>query len=132
MSFKILFLIMVFLHCIMDYTLQGDFIANAKQKQWWKKHDAYNEKYKHDYIIVLLVHGFMWSFGVHIPIMILEICNLATIGEINICFLIIFNSIAHSIVDDWKANKFYINLVEDQILHIMQIFVTLSIWYTHT
>ncbi len=130
MTMLILFLIMVFLHCIMDYTLQGDFIANAKQKKWWTEHKSYKEKYKYDYIAILIVHGFMWSFGIHIPMIIIELCNLVTINEVSIFLSIIFNGIIHSWIDDCKANKMYINLIEDQVIHIIQIFITLSIFYT--
>lgn len=123
----LILLIMIFLH-IRDDFYQG-ILADLKQKKWWK--DNYPEKiYKNDFIIALFMHSFSWSFFIHIPILILSLIN----NEINtyiqiITFSILINAIIHAIIDDLKANKFYINLIEDQLAHLIQIFI---IWYIFT
>lgn len=120
-----LFLLMVMLHIIADYLVQTEFIANFKQKKNWENtfkdmNLDKNNKYKYDYIAILLVHAFSWSFITFFPIVL--ICN------INIFLVsVVINTIIHAIVDDLKANKYKINLLIDQSLHLLQIVITLKI-----
>lgn len=109
-------LCMIFLHLIDDYKLQG-ILASFKQKKWWKD-NAPDEKYKHDYIIALIEHGFMNAFLVHIPIYI-WLCKNEPILFVSI---FLFATI-HAIIDDWKANDKTINLIQDQVLHILLIII---------
>ena len=39
---------MILCHIIADYSLQG-WLASAKQLDWWKKQEGYNDFYKNDY-----------------------------------------------------------------------------------
>jgi len=107
-------LFMIYLHLIDDYVLQG-ILAKLKQKDFWF---PYGEKYKHDYIVALLEHGFMNSFMVHIPIYIWLCKN----EPILFASIFLFATI-HAIIDGWKANDKKINLIQDQILHIVLIVV---------
>lgn len=122
-SINILFT-MIFLHIVDDYYLQG-VLAKMKQKMWWKDLPNYTEKYNKDYIAALLAHAFSWSFMVHIC-MGLECYN--TSSKVIWACSIIFHTIIHAFVDNLKANKLKINLVQDQIIHIVQIFI---IWITY-
>lgn len=110
---------MIFLHIIDDYCLQG-ILASMKQKKWWEKQEQYKELYKYDYIIALIMHSFSWAFMIMLPIAI------SLNFDITIAFVIalLANMIIHCIVDDLKANKGKINLVTDQLIHIIQIIVT--------
>ena len=119
MSIGFVILAMIFCHIVDDYYLQG-VLASMKQKKWWTKQDQYKSKYKHDYIVALIMHSFSWGFMIMLPIAIKN--NF----QIDIAFIIIFaiNVIVHGIVDNLKANKLKINLVQDQILHMVQIFIT--------
>lgn len=110
---------MLFLHLIDDYKLQG-WLASAKCKDWWKQ-NAPNEKYKNDYIIALIEHAFMNSFMIHIPIYIWLYRN-----EFVLAFTILLSTIFHSVVDNAKANKRSINLIQDQLAHLLWIIV---IWF---
>lgn len=110
--------LMLFCHIVDDYYLQG-ILAQIKQKKWWNE-NAPNPLYKHDYIVALITHGFSWSFMVMLPIAMAF--GFAPPLSFWICFVI--NVVVHSFVDDLKANKLKINLVADQILHIVQICVT--------
>lgn len=112
-------LLMIFCHIIDDYKLQG-ILASMKQKKWWKEQKEYKELYKYDYIWALITHSFSWSFMIMLPI------ALTKGFEIGTTFLIVFivNMITHAIVDDLKANKFKINLIIDQVIHLIQIVVT--------
>ena len=116
----ILFIIlaMIFCHIVDDYYLQGA-LANLKQKSYWEK-DAPNKMYQHDYIAALVMHSMSWSFMIMLPI---AICNSFNVG---VMFVITFvaNAIVHGIVDDLKANKHRINLIQDQTCHLIQIAVT--------
>lgn len=118
---KILILIaMIFCHIVDDYYLQG-WLASAKQKSWWEN-NAPDELYKHDYLAALFMHSFSWTF----MIMLLPTIYVVINGGVWSPLLFISNLIIHMIVDDLKANKKKINLIQDQTVHIVQIFAT---WY---
>lgn len=110
---------MIFLHILDDWVLQ-DKLGLMKQKDWWLKHPEYKPMYKYDYIVALLTHGFSWTFMIMLPIAFILKWNISAL------FVIIFiiNWLIHSFVDDLKANKRKINLVADQLIHIIQIVVT--------
>ena len=108
-------LLMLFLHVVDDYYLQG-ILAQLKQRSYWKKH-APDEMYEFDYLWALLVHGFSWAFMVMLPFLSKE-PTLPFYG------LLIANTFIHAYIDNLKANKRKINLCEDQLLHILQIVST--------
>lgn len=116
----LILLTMIFLHIVDDYYLQG-ILANMKQRAWWKE-NAPDPLYKHDYIVALIEHAFSWTFMIMIPVGIYTIFYDKSIVMIIIIFLI--NWIIHSIVDHLKANIKVINLVTDQLIHILQIIIT--------
>lgn len=113
----LILLSMIFCHIVDDYYLQG-ILASMKQKAWWQKQESYCDKYKYDYIIALIMHSFSWSFMIMIPFIFVG----ASQYVINIS--IVINTIIHAIVDDLKANKKRINLMQDQAIHISQIIFT--------
>ncbi len=126
MKETILILCMLFCHIVDDFYLQG-WLASAKQKSWWEK-NAPNPLYKNDYIMALLEHAFSWTFMIHIPLIVYSIiCGF----QLNIYMLItifIINWMVHMFTDNAKANLMKINLIQDQWIHIAQIFVTWSIY----
>lgn len=112
--FLLLFVSMFFLHIVDDYYLQG-WLADGKNKNWWKKYCP-DDMYKYDYVICLLEHGFSNSVLIHIPIFF--------IANSNFIFLsIIIFTLLHAYIDNLKANKKIINLIGDQVLHIACIIV---------
>lgn len=115
----ILLLAMLFFHIVDDYYLQG-WLASAKQKTWWEK-NAPNPLYKNDYKIALVEHAFSWTFMVHVPVIIYSIAFDSYIYVIGFVLMFVANVIIHAYIDDLKANKLSINLVTDQLLHIIQI-----------
>ena len=121
MNKPFLLILMVFLHIINDYNLQGWF-ASAKQREWWKN-NAPSKLYKYDYILALLIHSFSWSFMIMLPI------ALHMSFSIDYIFIIILfaNMFMHAFVDNLKANKKKINLWTDQFIHVAQIIVTFFI-----
>ena len=114
-----IFLSMIFMHIINDFLLQG-ILASMKQKEWWKKQDGYEEMYKYDYIVALIMHSFSWAFMMMIPIAIATRFNVGLIYYIGV----LVNVVIHCFVDDLKANKKKISLMDDQLLHMMQILAT--------
>ena len=116
----LILLAMIFLHIVDDYYLQG-ILASMKQRAWWKE-NAPDPLYKHDYIVALIEHAFSWTFMIMLPVGIYTIFYDKSIILIIIMFLI--NWIIHSIVDHLKANVKVINLITDQVIHILQIIVT--------
>ena len=116
---------MIFCHIVDDYYLQG-WLASAKQREWWKKNSP-NPLYKNDYIVALLMHSFSWAFMIMLPILV---CGISSgIWDFYIAYLLI-NCTLHAIVDDLKANQLAINLVQDQIIHLIQILFTWLMWIT--
>ena len=118
-------LLMIMLHIIADYLMQTDFIKRFKQKKVWEElfKDIgldENNKYKYDYIVVLLVHAFSWSFITFLPIILISNVTMFIIATI-------VNTIIHAIIDDLKANKYKINLLVDQGLHLLQIIITILV-----
>lgn len=124
MSKIFILLFMIMMHIVDDYYLQG-ILASMKQKSWWKKQPNYNDKYSNDYLIALMMHAFSWAFCIMLPIAI----NLKF--EVDAFFAIILgvNFMIHAIVDNFKANEFKINLVQDQTIHIIQILITFAVFY---
>ena len=119
MNIWFILLSMIFLHIIDDYKLQAGVLNNLKQKKFWEE-NAPDELYKYDYIWALIMHSFSWSFMIMLPFA--YILNF----YLNIPFIITFvlNLITHAIIDDLKANRHAINLIQDQIFHIIQIIFT--------
>ena len=115
-------LAMIFCHIVDDYYLQG-WLASAKQKKWWEE-NAPQKLYNHDYIMALIMHSMSWSFMIMLPIALLMSFN------VSILFVIVFilNAVIHALVDNLKANKLQINLITDQLIHLLQIFVTATIF----
>lgn len=111
-------LLMMFLHVIDDFYLQG-ILASLKQKSYWKE-NAPEPIYKYDYIVALLMHSFSWTFMIMLPHMI----QIVIYGGTWCLSLYLMNFVIHAFVDDLKANKKSINLIVDQSIHIFQIIFT--------
>ena len=75
------------------------------------------DKYKHDYIAALVCHSLYWSIFVCSPFY----------ASNHFLSAIIANTGVHAIVDDLKANRKMINLVQDQLIHIAQILLTFAV-----
>lgn len=113
-----IFMAMLFLHIVDDYYLQG-LLAKYKQKSWWEA-NCPDKMYKYDYMIALILHAFSWTFMIMLPIAWLAHFR------INMLFTLIFviNICIHAFIDNLKANKLSINLIQDQLVHILQICIT--------
>lgn len=112
--FLFIFFIMLFLHILEDYKIQG-WLAEGKRKDFWQN---FGMKYKDDYKICLIEHGFQNSFMIHSPLLF-----IFGIYNIFIYISIILYAFIHAYIDDLKANKKVINLIQDQILHIICILI---------
>ena len=114
---------MFFCHIIDDFILQAPCLVMLKQKSYWKEacpKEIFDRLYKHDYLIALLIHGFSWSFSIQLPFLILFWFMVPPVFLI----LLISNTIIHAYIDHLKANKLKINLIQDQLLHLLQILYT--------
>lgn len=111
-------LIMIFLHIVDDYYLQG-WLASAKQKKWWVA-NAPQMLYRYDYVWVLIMHSFSWAFMIMLPIM--YVANFHP--EPMFYFVFFINVLIHGLADHLKANCGKINLIQDQTIHILQIIAT--------
>ena len=111
--------IMLFMHIVDDYYLQG-ILASMKQKGWWQKQETYCDKYKHDYKVALFMHAFSWTFMIMLPLFWVYGFQY----NIFVGLVAGLNCFVHLTVDDLKANKKKINLWQDQLIHIVQIIIT--------
>ena len=124
---ELLFLfMMIFFHIWDDFYMQG-ILANMKQKSWWEKQDGYSLKYSKDYIPALLAHSFSWAFVMMFPVMISVIVGVVSVYGYAVC--LVANIAIHAYVDNLKANKMEINLIEDQTIHLIQIFCTWAVFF---
>lgn len=105
-------LVMILAHLIADFNLQG-WLADGKQKLWWHSMSA-PKKYRYDYIAALVCHALYWSIAICLPLW----------NSPMLAYAVISNTIIHAIVDDLKANRKKLNLIQDQLLHLAQIVVT--------
>lgn len=129
---------MVFLHFFADYFLQG-ILANMKQFKWWyrtytktykTKDELQKMPWKNDYKAALFAHSFEWTFVVLLPMLYLAYYNSYIFGYSTMyLFLFCGNLAAHYYVDDLKANKHKINLIQDQRLHFIQILTSWIMWW---
>ena len=115
-------LLMVFCHLIDDFVLQNKF-SYLKQKSWWvkvcKDEGLPIEKYGNDYLMALFEHSLEWSIAIMLPVMFL--CN--TSGLLLLC-LVALNTLIHATIDSLKANQLRLNLIQDQLVHFIQIILT--------
>ena len=122
---------MFFLHIIADFCVQNDFMAKFKQKSKWldacfdefrtyEKASKMHDKYKHDYIPVLFVHAFSWAFITYLPLLHYVFYSKILMPE-TWCVFVLIQTFVHMYIDDQKCNKLKINLVVDQLLHLLQI-----------
>lgn len=115
-------LLMVFCHLIDDFVLQDKF-TYLKQKSWWEKtcrgEGLSIEKYGKDYVMALFEHSLEWSIAIILPIIFI----LDVSGWVLLCSVVI-NTIIHYIVDNAKANQLRLNLIQDQLIHFIQIIVS--------
>lgn len=120
----LLLLVMIFLHIVDDYYLQG-WLASAKQKLWWQQ-NAPDVLYKHDYIMALFMHSFSWAFMIMIIPSVYALITTANINITSLAIALIFftNLCIHMVTDNAKANLRKINLIQDQLTHLIQITVT--------
>lgn len=119
-----LFILMLLCHVIDDFVLQPVCLSKLKQKDWWKDNVSEQDyyKYMYDYQMALWMHCMSWSAMIHLPLMIFLDCS----GMILFISFAI-NAVIHYVIDDLKANEKKINLKTDQLIHIVQIFLTLII-----
>lgn len=125
-----IFLIMLVLHILIDFHLQG-WLSQSKQKDYWltifpnmeDKKDKSN-MYRNDYKCCLLVHSLFWTFMIMLPAFI---CSTTRVSILIAVYII--NTILHYIIDDLKANEKTINLIDDQIVHVVQLLFTLILCF---
>lgn len=124
MDVIIVLVLCLFTHSVYDFHIQG-ILANLKQKKWWMENvfvKGFDHKYEYDYLAALATHGFEWSVAMHLPLIFFWNVDLVLLIS-----SILMNTIVHCVVDDLKCNRFKINLIEDQLIHFIQVVLTVFI-----
>ena len=132
-SYKIFILfLMLLMHYIEDFHLQGC-MANLKQKKWWEEQMSDNELqshyilehsiYKNDYKMGLFAHSIENAIFVMLPLIIDLLISEFTHNLQNTWILFIPSTIlvclSHYGIDNQKANEMKINLIQDQLYHLV-------------
>lgn len=105
----LIFLIMLFCHII-----------------WEENHP--NRLHENNFIMTLCEHAFSWACVTHIPIIIYLIVAGIEISVFCFTALFIFHWLIHFMTDDLNVNLLKINLIQDKIIHILQIVV---LWFIY-
>lgn len=108
----------ILLHIIDDFILQqlGN-LNNFKQKKFWEPYNKeYNNRYVVDYHMGLIIHCMSWGIMVHLPLFF-----FGNTPEMVILISFLIHSVVHGIIDHNKCNKYKLSLVEDQLLHFIQL-----------
>lgn len=101
-------------HILDDFVLQPICLSKLKQKSTWKD---YPKMYENDYKMALFMHSLSWSIFINLPLFLIMSSTFILVS-------VILNGTVHYLIDDIKANKGKINLIEDQTIHIIQIITT--------
>ena len=116
--------IVFLLHIFADFNMQiGAGLDKFKQWRWWwdqiPSHGDW-KKYKDDYKVALLLHSYQWSLVTCLPLIM---CGgwvyLSSVAA---------HAAVHCVVDDLKANRMFINLVQDQAIHALQVLLIWAEW----
>lgn len=117
---------MFLLHFFADFNLQiGAGLDKFKQWRWWRDQISAEEEekwnmYKDDYKVALWIHSFQWALVTCLPLLM---C-----GGLLYMFIAIIHAVIHGTIDDMKANWMRINLIQDQVLHTVQVLVIWATW----
>lgn len=127
---SMIFLLMILLHIIDDFVMQPVCLSKLKQKSYWMRdEEGMKHLYHNDYKAALIVHSISWSIMVHLPLILMQLKYSFPYGEFYICSSVLVHSLLHAVTDDFKANRHYINLVTDQLIHFGQLCLVFTLWY---
>ena len=112
-----IFMIMIFLHCFCESILLRTSIFDYRIKDNWL---LLKDKYENDFRLIILCRSFIWSFIVHLPILILH-----RDGSFYLVYSvsIIVHTLLHGIIDDIRTNQKLISLLIEQSFHILQLII---------
>jgi hypothetical protein len=123
-----LYITIVFFHIIADYNLQG-ILSQLKSERFWKDLKEKESKRQNgfkidetDWLMPMIEHSFMWSFVVHLPIIIFY-----TINPTTILISILTHTCFHFLIDSLKANANAICLTTDQLFHMIQLLFVMGL-----
>jgi len=126
MNIILVLIFMIFFHILDDFHFQG-VLASMKQRKWWEE-NAPDALYRNDYFVALFIHGFSWAVMVFIPVFVYRFYMGMEILDVGMLILFIATFYGHAYIDDKKANIHSINLITDQLLHLVQI-LWIWVWY---
>ena len=127
-----LLILTILIHIIDDFGIQTASGLNLlKQKQWWinecyalKKMNRIDvTKYRYDYIIAVFIHALKWSIMISLPAMYFD-ANIWLIAG-----LVLVNTFIHGMIDHYKCNMYKITLIQDQLIHLGQIIISVTAFY---
>ena len=130
-TFWLLLMACLYMHVLDDFVLQKATLCDLKQKDWWRKlvgPEFEKSRYSHDYVMALFIHAGQCSLGMLLPIALFQLFKGMPVDVLFLWMAFCVNTCVHAFVDNLKANEFAINLIEDQMAHIVQIVVTLVVF----
>lgn len=130
-TFLVLLLVCVYMHILDDFVLQKATLCDLKQRSWWFKQigpDLNRSRYSHDYLAALIVHAAQCSIGMLLPMVAFTLWKGIPVDTLYFCLAFVLNTVVHAFTDNLKANEMSINLIEDQMVHAVQIVITVAIF----
>lgn len=117
MNYALTALLMIVGHCIGDYVLQTEFLAQGKSPRFWE-----GAPDKTAWIPVLFAHSVIWTACVMLPLL------LIVWPVIGLPFVVCFaaNIVIHFFVD-WLKCVGKINMLIDQGIHLVQMIVSFAL-----
>lgn len=127
-----LFILLIALHLLADFNLQvqggmdkfkcRDWWIEQTSKPVWGSSAEQFRKYRFDYHAGMFCHALMWSIVTFAPLLWMAP------GWWSVLLILVPNIAVHHVVDHLKANRYRLNLVQDQLIHLAQIVVTFAAW----
>lgn len=115
-------LAMLFLHVLDDFCLQAAVLNKLKCRSWWTE-NAPDPGYSRDYVAALCAHGYSWAFLTMLPLAVYLVVSGADCPGL-FAAAVLANAALHAAIDDAKANRRKLNLIQDQLMHVIQILLT--------
>lgn len=112
---------MLAMHVIGDWVLQTPLMCDLKQKAWWQQNYGF-QKNARDYKMVILMHSMLWSACVMMPVLVYQLwIGCSDLKAIVLLLVFVINMLVHAWIDDLKANKDKLSLVDDHAVHLLQV-----------
>lgn len=116
---------MIFLHIVGEFYLQG-MLAKMKKKRWWYRHEP-EDGGRYNHIAALIIHGYSWSFIVHLPFTgLIVLCDMFDCMAV-LSLSLLSHAVLHALLANDRINHDFLDFADEQACHVAQVFI---VWVT--